>query len=370
MRQRRVLPSVASCRASGVGLPRSGDEHGRSPQRPPLRGDDRLFEPERGEQTRRLECTSERDRRPLELRWEVERVHRVEPRGGTSISSPERVIERRWWVFGRCERDDIGTMGAERPGRLCAVAVGDRGVVVRHVVDGCVDVDRDHVSPAISECSGDARARPDPDLQQSVVSAEFVDKRTARRGYHVAGFMTAAVKNGSMLVDIVPVGEVTPRVKREASAALRSVYDCDVTVHDDQAVPESAYDAGRGQYRAEDLIEVVGRVGSGEKNIGITPRDLYYRRRNYVFGLAYLNGSGSVISTHRLRTSSDGGVSTKPAIDVFSDRVRKEVVHEIGHTLGLEHCDNSKCVMSFSPTVREVDVKEENLCGTCSRLIR
>ena len=173
-----------------------------------------------------------------------------------------------------------------------------------------------------------------------------------------------------MLVDIVPVGEVAPRAKREDSSALRSVYDCDVTVHDDQPVPETAYDESRGQYRAEDLIEVVGRVGSGEKNSGITPQDLYYRRRNYVFGLAYLNGKGSVISTYRLQTSFDGGISTKPAADVFADRVRKEAVHEVGHTLGLEHCDNSKCVMSFSPTVREVDVKEENLCGSCSRLIR
>jgi len=172
-----------------------------------------------------------------------------------------------------------------------------------------------------------------------------------------------------MRVSIVPVGGLSASVKREASGALRSVYDCEVHVGQDRPVPDGAFDRGRDQYRAEEFIELASRVGAGEKNIAVTGKDLYYRRRNYVFGLAYLNGNGSVISTYRLQTSSDGGISTKPDADVFADRVRKEAVHEVGHTFGLEHCDNSKCVMSFSPTVREVDVKEEHLCGSCSRIV-
>lgn len=170
-----------------------------------------------------------------------------------------------------------------------------------------------------------------------------------------------------MLVDVIPIGDLSPQVKREASGALRSIYGTEISLHAPQSLPDDAYDRARDQYRAEALIDLAGRIGTGDKNIALTAIDLFYRRRNYVFGLAYLDGNASVVSTYRLQTSSDGGFSNKSASEIFADRVRKEVVHEVGHTVGLEHCENPRCVMNFSPTVREVDVKEEALCGTCQR---
>lgn len=220
---------------------------------------------------------------------------------------------------------------------------------------------------AIGELKGDCRAGPNTDLDEGVEPGQSVNQRGNRRGCHVGMFMPGHCLRVSMLVDVVPIGDVPAQVKREASGALRSVYNTDVTLHETQTIPSGSYDSSRDQYRAEDFIELASRVGEADKNIAITVKDLFYRRRNYVFGLAYLDGNASVVSTYRLQTSSDGGFSNKSANEIFADRVRKEVIHEMGHTFGLEHCDNHRCVMNFSPTVREVDRKEENLCGSCHR---
>ncbi len=305
--------------------------------RRPLDRNRRLVAAEGRKQEVGVGFASDRERRPVEFRRQVPRVDRVSTR-----------VDRRFGV------DDV---------------VADELDALRNVA--IVDVSCCDCNSDLGKRSSELGSAADPDLDHPFVLGEVIEHRLeipARVG-HGGTFMPPAAIALAMLVDIVPVGNVSAEVKRAASAALRSVYDCDVSVNDSQSVPNGAYDSDRNQYSAETFIQLAERVGRGEKNIAITPQDLFYRRRNYVFGLAYLDGSGSVVSTYRLQTSSDGGFSNQSAADIFEDRVRKEIVHEIGHTYGLEHCDNNRCVMNFSPTVREVDIKEENLCGSCQRLI-
>ena len=311
-------------------------------QRPGVDGpsvdrDRRLIAAQRRKQEVGVGLAGDREGRPVEFGREVQRVDGLGVRVDRAVGIDDVVA------------DEVD-------------AVGDRAVV---------DVGRDDRNPSVDERLRDVGPTADSDLENPVVRGEDLEDGLGvpARVDHGGTFMPPAAISLSMLVDIVPVGSVPANVKRAASAALRSVYDCEVTINDAQSVPNGAYDADRNQYAAETFIQLAERVGAGTKNIAITPHDLFYRRRNYVFGLAYLDGSGSVVSTYRLQTSSDGGFSNQSASDIFENRVRKEIVHEIGHTYGLEHCDNNRCVMNFSPTVREVDIKEENLCGSCQRLI-
>ena len=52
------------------------------------------------------------------------------------------------------------------------------------------------------------------------------------------------------------------------------------------------------------------------------------------------------------------------------ERLGKEIVHELGHTLGLFHCRQYDCVMRASTYVEEIDLKRSYPCPSCAALIR
>jgi len=134
-----------------------------------------------------------------------------------------------------------------------------------------------------------------------------------------------------------------------------SVFSCEKF----KIAPET-FNPLRDQYEASKIIESLMNCYDKrcDKHLVIVDVDIYTPRFNFIFGLADTNRNVAIVSIHRL--SKNGSLE---------ERLAKEVVHELGHILGLNHCPNQTCVMYFSNTIADTDRKGVNLCEDCRRKI-
>ncbi|MHA1105181.1 MAG: hypothetical protein ACTSPN_05605 [Promethearchaeota archaeon] len=93
--------------------------------------------------------------------------------------------------------------------------------------------------------------------------------------------------------------------------------------------------------------------------LGVIDQDIFFEFYNYNFGVA--KPGGALISIFRLKETYYDR-EENPAL--FEKRILTESVHELGHTFGLDHCDND-CVMQFSKSLMLVDKKTPNFCDKC-----
>jgi archaemetzincin len=171
-----------------------------------------------------------------------------------------------------------------------------------------------------------------------------------------------------MRIGVLGVGPVAPHVLEAAARGLAEILPdtaCEV-VGDVLATPERAYDKKRRQYNSTMILGEIKAYAEHKPDynriLGIIDADIYSSDLNYVFGEAYIAGSAGLISLWRLKP---GFYGEEPDSGAFELRTQKEAVHEVGHTLGLEHCTRSYCVMHFSNSIFEVDKKQSLFCDQC-----
>lgn len=129
-------------------------------------------------------------------------------------------------------------------------------------------------------------------------------------------------------------------------------------------VPESAYDPKRKQFQSVEIMKGLAEVvpRDADRVLGVTEVDLAIPMLSFLFGQAQLDGRIAIISLCRLHQEFYG----LPAdAQTLRERTTKEVLHELGHTFGLVHCNDSKCVMSLATHIGLVDSKEEKYCERC-----
>lgn len=166
----------------------------------------------------------------------------------------------------------------------------------------------------------------------------------------------------------------------DLAKTISEYYHFKTIILPEKDLPKSAFiNIKSPRYRADSVIKIQKR--SNFKNcdyiLGLTDHDISITKKEAdgsikkpewkyndfgVMGLAYRPGNSAIISSFRLKNKDQ---------KLFFERLKKVVIHEFGHNLGLPHCKNKHCVMtSACEKISTIDNEKMSLCETCASKIK
>ena len=166
---------------------------------------------------------------------------------------------------------------------------------------------------------------------------------------------------------ISPLGDLDIIHLRQIGPEINRIFGCWTEFMPLLQDVDFALDLGRNQYHSTVILERLARLAPPHaiRVIAIVEVDLFIPILTHVYGEAQLGGKACIISTHRLKE----GLSPASSLEIFSIRIAKEAIHELGHTFGLRHCRDHACIMHYCRNIRDVDGKSDELCRYCKVLL-
>jgi len=166
------------------------------------------------------------------------------------------------------------------------------------------------------------------------------------------------------LIRLLPVGPADGAVLERLRRGLQETLRVSCELLPGTLDPKPFLHAQRQQYHSTQILAALSAYlhDGCWRLLGVTSLDLYMPILTFVFGEAQLTGQCCVVSSRRL-VQEFYGLPKDP--ELFATRLLKESVHELGHTLGLTHCQDYGCVMAASHSVEWIDIKGSDFCPSC-----
>ncbi|MGB7599309.1 MAG: archaemetzincin family Zn-dependent metalloprotease [Candidatus Sulfotelmatobacter sp.] len=166
------------------------------------------------------------------------------------------------------------------------------------------------------------------------------------------------------LLHLLPVGNVEDALLKDISPSIEEILGARCKLLPVRLDPEFAFHGERQQYHSSEILHRMQKFVASDswRVLGVAAVDLYIPILTFVFGEAQMGGPCAVFSTYRLRQEFYGLPFDH---ELFRQRVIKEAIHEVGHTMNLTHCNDYRCVMASSHAVEWIDLKGSALCQTC-----
>jgi len=168
------------------------------------------------------------------------------------------------------------------------------------------------------------------------------------------------------LLQLLPVGHIEDRLLRDLEQAIPRCLKVNCEILPALLDPEPTLHPERQQYHSSQILHRMQSFVTEQtwRVLGVADVDLYIPILKYVFGEAQMGGPCAIVSSHRLRQESYG---LDRDDDLLGQRLLKESLHELGHTLNLPHCEDYRCIMASAHAVEWIDLREPGLCEGCMK---